>query len=174
MFPAGMPPLLTWSFTLIPVNFIGRYSAHITGCKWSSLYKFLGLLFTAWKRWRYIYCWSIGIGKLDKKYYILTEEFFISRQHKAVPEDEFTAFLLQHSGLYYDLITHCKQGSSWELHCPGAVWEMTVIHRNSFLSNFHSASRKAPSTASALSSSRNDSVHELGYAPLSFHSQPGK
>lgn len=69
----------------------------------------------------------MGIGKLDKKYYILREEFFISRQHKAVPDDEFTAFLLQHSGLYYDLIIHCKQGSSCELHCPGAVWEMTEI-----------------------------------------------
>lgn len=70
----------------------------------------------------------MGIGKLDKKYYILTEEFFIFRQHKAAPEDEFTAFLLWHSGLYYDPLIHCEQGSGWELHCPGAVWEMTVIH----------------------------------------------
>lgn len=45
----------------------------------------------------------MGIGKLDKKHYIFTEEFFTSRQHKAAPEDEFAAFLLQHSGLYYDL-----------------------------------------------------------------------
>lgn len=63
----------------------------------------------------------MGTGKLDKKYYILTEEFLISRQHKAAPEDEFTAFLLQHSGLYYDPVIHCEQGSSRELHCPGAV-----------------------------------------------------
>lgn len=84
----------------------------------------------------------MGIGKLDKKYYILTEEFLISRQHKAGLEDEFTAFLLQHSGLYYDPIIHCKQGSSWELHCPGAVWEMTESLNHSFLSNFHSASRQ--------------------------------
>lgn len=54
----------------------------------------------------------MGMGKLDKKHYILTEEFFISRQHKAAPEDEFTAFLLCHSGLHYDPIIYCEQGSS--------------------------------------------------------------
>lgn len=164
-----MPPLLSWSSTLIPAHLAGCYTARITGWKGTPLDTFLGLPQPRNGEDRYTAeIWELG-SWIKSITLLQRNSSFLDKIKQLLGMNYCSPASAQWAVLRTDNPLRARQQ-------PGAAVPLAprgdCNSRNySSLRRSPTAARKEASAASAPASSRSASAPELGYAPPSFRSQ---